>query len=70
MFKFKKWIWTKLTGLMGPDRAYAKYLAHFKYYQVNVVDSELQKDLNVKAMSKDEFLKFWKKNKKCNTGCC
>lgn len=70
MFKFKKWIWTKLTGLMGPDRAYAKYLAHFKYYQVNVVDSELQKDLNVKAMSKDEFLKLWKKNKKCNTGCC
>ena len=70
MFKFKKWLWTKKTGLLGSDRAYAKYLAHFNHYQVNVVDSELQKDLNVKAMSKEEFLKAWKPTKKCKTGCC
>lgn len=70
MFKFKKWLWVKVTGLMGANRAYAKYLAHFKHYQVNVVDSELQKDLNVKAMSKEEFLEVWKPNKKCKTGCC
>ena len=31
---------------------------------------ELQKDLNVKAMSKEDFLKVWKPNKKCKTGCC
>ena len=34
MFKFKKWLWTKLTGFMGSDRAYAKYLAHFNHYQI------------------------------------
>jgi len=70
MFKFKKWLWTKITGLLGADRAYAKYLAHFNHYQNNVVDSELQKDLNVKAMSKEEFLKVWKLKTKCKTGCC
>lgn len=70
MFKFKKWLWTKITGLMGDDRAYAKYLAHFNHYQENVVDSELQSDLNVKAMSKEEFLKVWKPVKKCKSGCC
>jgi hypothetical protein len=46
--------------LLGVDRAYAKYLAHFNDYQKNVVNVELQKDLNVKAMSKEEFLKVWK----------
>jgi hypothetical protein len=56
--------------LLGPDRAYAKYLAHFNHYQKNVVDNELQKDLNVKAMSKEEFLKVWKSKAKCKTGCC
>ncbi len=55
---------------MGSDRAYAKYLAHFNHYQMNVVDSELQKDLNVKAMSKEEFLKVWKISKKSRVGCC
>ncbi len=70
MFKFKKWLWIKLTRFMGSDRAYAKYLAHFNHYQMNVVDSELQKDLNVKAMSKEEFLKVWKTNKKSRVGCC
>ncbi len=72
MFKLKKWVWTKITQLLGADRAYAKYLAHFNHYQKNVVDSELQKDLNVKAMSKEEFLKVWKSksNSKCKTGCC
>lgn len=70
MFKFKKWLWTKITGLMGDDRAYARYLAHFNHYQHHVVDRELQKDLHVKAMSKEEFLKVWKPNKKCKSGCC
>ncbi|MEY3885469.1 MAG: hypothetical protein RIS87_1244 [Pseudomonadota bacterium] len=70
MFKFKKWLWTKITGLLGANRAYAKYLAHFNHYQKNIVDSELQKDLNVKAMSKEEFLKVWKPKAKRKTGCC
>jgi hypothetical protein len=70
MFELKKWLWTKITGLMGTDRAYDRYLAHFNYYQLNVVDTELQKDLNVKAMSKEEFLKVWKQSKKCKSGCC
>ena len=70
MFKFKKWLWTKMTVFMGSDRAYAKYLAHFNHYQMNVVDSDLQKNLNVKAMSKEEFLKVWKINKKSRVGCC
>jgi len=70
MFKFKKWLWTKISGFMGSDSAYAKYLAHFNHYQMNVVDSELQKDLNVKAMSKEEFLKVWKINNKSRVGCC
>lgn len=70
MYKFKKWLWVKITGLMGSNRAYAKYLAHFKHYQANVVDSELQKALNVTAMSKEEFLEVWKPNKKSKTGCC
>ena len=70
MFKFKKWLWTKITSFLGADRAYAKYLAHFNNYQRNVVNTELQKDLNVKAMSKEEFLNVWKPKKKCKTGCC
>ncbi|PPC83240.1 MAG: hypothetical protein CTY38_04765 [Methylotenera sp.] len=70
MFKLKKWIWTKITELLGADRAYAKYLAHFKHYQNNVVDSELQKELNVKPMNKEEFLKLWKPKAKSKTGCC
>ncbi|NOS96169.1 MAG: hypothetical protein HOP26_07080 [Methylotenera sp.] len=70
MFKLKKWLWTKMTGLLGADRAYAKYLAHFNHYQNNVVDKALQKDLNVKPMTKEAFLKVWKQKPKCNTGCC
>lgn len=70
MFKFKKWLWTKISGLLGANRAYAKYLAHFNHYQTNVVDKALQKELNVKAMTKEEFLKVWKPGKKKNKGCC
>ena len=70
MFKLKKWIWTTITGLMGANRAYAKYLAHFNHYHVNVVDLALQQDLNIKAMTKEEFLKVWKPDKKCKSGCC
>jgi hypothetical protein len=70
MFKFKKWLWTKITDLMGPDRAYAKYLAHFNQYQANAANSQLQKELNVKAMTKEEFLKVWQPKKKCKPGCC
>ena len=69
-FKVKKWIWTKLRTLRGSDRAYAKYLAHFNDYQANKVDSGLQKDLNVKVMTKEEFLKVWQSNKKRKSGCC
>lgn len=70
MFKFRKWLWIKLNGLLGADRAYAKYLEHFNYYQQHVVDSELQKDLNVKVMSKEEFLKLWNSKAKHKKGCC
>ncbi len=52
------------------DRAYAQYLAHFNDYQANKVDSALQKDLNIKAMTKEEFVKVWKPAKKCKPGCC
>jgi len=70
MITFKKWLWGKLTAIMGEDRAYDKYLTHFNHYQKNVVDSELQKDLNVKVMSKEEFLKVRKLKIKSKTGCC
>ena len=70
MFKFKKLLWVKITGCMGTNRAYAKYLAHFNHYQANVVDSELQKDLKVKPMSKEEFIQVWKTRVKSKTGCC
>lgn len=70
MFKIKKWLWTKITSLMGADRAYAKYLAHFNEYQAHAVDRALQKELNVKAMSKEEFLKVWTITKKSKKGCC
>ncbi|MDI1308984.1 MAG: hypothetical protein PSV17_06065 [Methylotenera sp.] len=70
MFKFKKWLWAKITRFLGLNRAYEKYLAHFNHYQTNVVDGELQKDLNVKAMSKEEFTKVWKPTKKSKSGCC
>ena len=56
-----------ITCFMVADRAYAKYLAHFNHYQSNVVDSELQKDLNVKAMSKEELIRMWKQNSKSKT---
>ena len=69
MFKFKKWLWVKITGLVGVNRAYAKYLAHFKHYQANVVDSELQKDLNVMPMSKEEFIRVWNSKFKNKTDC-
>ncbi len=70
MFTLKKWLWTKITTLRGSDRAYAKYLEHFNTYQANKVNSELQKELNVKAMTKDEFLKIWNAKKKSKSGCC
>lgn len=70
MFRLKKWLWTKIIDFLGADRAYAKYLAHFNHYQNNVVDIELQKDLNINPMSKEEFLKVWKLKRKCKTGCC
>lgn len=70
MFKIKKWLWTKITRLMGADRAYAKYLAHFNEYQEHAVDRSLQNELNVKAMSKEDFLKVWKPTKKSKKGCC
>lgn len=69
-FKAKKWIWTKLKNMRSVDRAYAQYLAHFNDYQANKVDSALQKDLNIKAMTKEEFIKVWKPAKKCKPGCC
>lgn len=78
-FRAKKWLWTKVTEGRGPDRAYAKYLANFNRVQANA-DSELQKALNVKAMTKDEFIRAWNgtsksKASKSNpgknkTGCC
>lgn len=70
LFSMKKWLWTKLTGLMGADRAYAKYLAHFNHHQANATNPELQQELNVKAMTKAEFLKVWKPGKKSKKGCC
>jgi len=70
MFKLKKWLWTKITAMLGSDRAYAKYLAHFNHYQNHVVDRELQKDLNLQPMSKEEFLRVWKPKSKCKSGCC
>jgi hypothetical protein len=70
MFKIKKWFWTKITALMGHDRAYAKYLAHFNAVQAHAVNRTLQNELNVKAMSKEDFIKLWKPKKKSKTGCC
>jgi hypothetical protein len=70
IFELKKWIWTKFNALLGAERAYAKYLSHFNHYQKNVVDSELQKDLNIKPMSKEEFMKVWKPKIKPKSGCC
>lgn len=69
MYKVKKWFWTTITRLMGVDRAYAKYLAHFNKYQQDV-DPALQKELNVNAMSKEDFLKVWTLTKKSKKGCC
>ncbi len=70
IFSIKKWLWTKLIGLMGSERAYAKYLAHFNHHQANVVNAELQQELNVKVMTKAEFLKVWQPVKKRKKGCC
>lgn len=61
MFKLKKWWWTQWQKLLGSDRAYAKYLAHFKRYQTHVVDPELQQSLQLKPMSKEEFVQAWQK---------
>lgn len=70
MFKFKKWLWSKITLLMGVNRAYAKYIAHFNHYQKNIVNRDLQKDLNIKAMTKEEFTKVWQAKTKRKPGCC
>lgn len=61
MFKLKKWFWTQWQKLLGTDRAYARYLAHFQRYQTQVVDSDLQQSLNIKPMSKEEFERAWQK---------
>lgn len=78
-FRAKKWLWTKFIEGRGPDKAYAKYLANFNRMQANA-DGALQKELNVKAMTKAEFIRVWNgtsqsksgKNKqgKCKPGCC
>jgi hypothetical protein len=69
-FRAKKWLWTKFTERKGPDSAYAKYLENFNRVQANA-DSALQKELNVKAMSKEEFISVWNSgNKKSKPGCC
>ena len=70
MFRLKKWLWTNIMTIRGADRAYTKYLQHFEDYQANKSNSELQKELNVTAMTKDEFLKVWSANKKSKSGCC
>ncbi len=70
LFSIKKWVWTKITGLMGVDRAYAKYLVHFNHHEANVVNTELQQQLNIKPMTKAEFIKVWKPGKKSKKGCC
>jgi hypothetical protein len=70
MFKIKKWLWTKITALKGHDRAYAKYLAHFNEMQEHTVNRTLQKELNVKPMSKEDFVKLWKPKQKSKAGCC
>lgn len=73
-FRAKKWLWTKFTEGRGPDKAYAKYLANFNRVQASA-DSALQKELNVKAMTKDEFVRAWNgthrsKLGKSKPGCC
>tara|TARA_B110000971_G_scaffold166250_1_gene170318 strand:- start:9 stop:275 length:267 start_codon:yes stop_codon:yes gene_type:complete len=73
-FRAKKWLWTKLTEERGPDKAYAKYLANFNRVQANT-DGALQKELNVKAMTKAEFIRVWNgtnqsKQGKSKQGCC
>jgi hypothetical protein len=61
MFKLKKWLWTQWQKLLGTDRAYARYLAHFNRYQRQAVDDELQQSLNLKPMSKQAFEQAWQK---------
>ena len=73
-FRAKKWLWTKITEGRGPDKAYAKYLANFNRVHANV-DDKLQKELNVKAMTKGEFIRVWNGTNKLNAGkskpgCC
>jgi retron-type reverse transcriptase len=73
-FRAKKWLWTKLTEGRGPDKAYAKYLANFNRVQANT-DGALQKELNVKAMTKAVFIRVWNgtnqsKPGKSKPGCC
>jgi len=73
-FRAKKWLWTKITERRGPDRAYAKYLANFNRIQANA-DSTLQKELNIKAMTKEEFIRAWNGSHKSQGGkskpsCC
>lgn len=73
MFKLKKWLWSKWCAMRGSDRAYAKYLKHFKHYQENIADKALQRDLNITPMTKEEFLKAWHKKpiqSGCKPGCC
>jgi hypothetical protein len=55
---------------MRSDRAYAKYKLHFNHHQTNAANPEWQQELNVKAMTKAEFLQVWQPAKKTKKGCC
>ncbi|OYY48109.1 MAG: hypothetical protein B7X98_00345 [Methylophilaceae bacterium 17-43-7] len=73
MFKLKKWLWQRYMLLIGAERAYAKYLAHFYHYQQHVADSALQQDLNLAPMTKQAFLAAWQTKRtkpSCKPGCC
>lgn len=77
MFAFKQWIWRKWQNLLGADRAYARYIAHFERYQTQVVDKHLQQSLQLKPMSKEAFVQAWQqktlkpagKSCGCKSGC-
>jgi hypothetical protein len=61
MFKLKKWVWTQWQKMLGTDRAYARYVAHFERYRAQASDDELQQSLNLKPMSREAFEQAWHK---------
>jgi len=74
-FRAKKWLWTTITERKGPGKAYAKYLANFNRVQANAGTGDLQKELSVKAMTKEEFVRVWNGSHKSvsgksKPGCC